>query len=156
MIDKVTALRPQIEPEELVSRLQAAESELEVARADVALLSERLRVALAEIEVRLRDEPGEPGAGPTFAPVNDQLLVRRDELKQTGRILTPEQATSAPLTALVVAVGPGRILRDGARAPVDVRVGDRVAFRRYVGEEVIYGGEPHLVLRESDVLGILS
>lgn len=94
----------------------------------------------------------------SFRPLNDRVLVKRldSEEKTAGGLFIPESAKEKPSQAKVIAVGSGRLLNDGTRAPLEVKEGDIVLFGKYVGTEVKHGGEEYLVLREEDILAVLS
>lgn len=94
---------------------------------------------------------------PTFVPLDDQILVRRDigETAQ-GKLHIPDRAVERPLIGEVLAVGPGRRLPSGERQPCQLRPGERVVFRKYAGTDVAFDGAECMVLREADVLGILE
>jgi chaperonin GroES len=78
-----------------------------------------------------------------------------EENKTKGGIIIPDSAKEKPLEGIVVAVGNGKLLEDGKRAPVDVNVGDRILFGRYSGSEVKIEGEEYLVVREDEILAVL-
>ncbi|MBE3576568.1 MAG: co-chaperone GroES [Limnochordales bacterium] len=89
-------------------------------------------------------------------PLADRVVVKpiEQEEKTKGGIVLPDTAKEKPQEGEVVAVGPGRLLDNGQRAPMEVKVGDRVVFARYSGTEFKVDGETYLVLRESDILAI--
>jgi chaperonin GroES len=91
-------------------------------------------------------------------PLGDHVLVTRssEETKSAGGIIIPDTAQEKPQEGKVVAVGSGKRLEDGKIQPVDVKQGDRVLFGKYAGTEVSVDGEEHLLLREDDILGVLS
>ncbi len=91
-------------------------------------------------------------------PLHDRLLVRRvkEDEKTKGGIIIPDTAKEKPIEGEVVAVGNGKVLDDGSLRPLDVKMGDRVLFAKYGGTEVKIEGEEHLILRESDVLGVVE
>lgn len=91
-------------------------------------------------------------------PLNDRILVKRieEESKTKGGIIIPDTAKERPQEGEVIAVGNGKILEDGKRIPLDVKVGDRIIFSKYAGTEVKIEGEEHLIIREDDVLGIIE
>ncbi len=93
-----------------------------------------------------------------FKPLNDRILVQRadSEEKSRGGLYLPETAKEKPLEALVVAVGSGRRLPDGTVRELELRVGDRILFGKYSGDEVKLGGEDYVILREDDVLAIIG
>jgi chaperonin GroES len=91
-------------------------------------------------------------------PLSDRILVKRveSENKTKGGIIIPDTAKEKPAEGLVVAVGPGKVRDDGSRRELSLKQGDRVLFGKYDGTEVKIDGEEHLILRESDVLGVIS
>ena len=90
-------------------------------------------------------------------PLNDRLLVQRidEEQKSAGGIIIPDSAKEKPLEGRVVAVGPGKWDK-GERRPLDVTTGDRILFGKYGGTEIKLEGVEHLILREDEVLAIIS
>jgi chaperonin GroES len=93
-----------------------------------------------------------------FRPLHDRLLVQRleEETKSKGGIIIPDTAKEKPQEGRVVAVGTGRVSDDGKVTPLEVHVGDRILFGKYAGTEVQIEGEEHLIIREDDVLAVLS
>jgi chaperonin GroES len=93
-----------------------------------------------------------------FRPLQDRVLVRRLEQEETssGGIIIPDTAKEKPMEGEVVAVGPGARAEDGTVHPLDVKVGDRVLFGKFSGTEVKIDGTDYLILKESDVMGILE
>jgi len=91
-------------------------------------------------------------------PLNDRILVKRveGESKTKGGIIIPDSAKEKPAEAIVVAVGPGKVLENGSRRELSVKKGDRVLYGKYDGTEVKIDGDEHLIIRESDVLAILG
>ena len=91
-------------------------------------------------------------------PLHDRLLVRRvkQDERTKGGIIIPDTAKEKPIEGEVVAVGNGKVLEDGTVQPLQVKKGDRVLFAKYGGTEVKIEGEEHLILRESDVLGVVE
>ena len=91
-------------------------------------------------------------------PLQDRILVRRveEEEKTKGGIIIPDTAKEKPQEAVVIAVGSGRVLEDGKVRPLEVSAGDRVLISKYAGTEVTLDGEEHIIIREDDVLAILS
>jgi chaperonin GroES len=89
-------------------------------------------------------------------PLHDRIVVKRleGENKTKGGIFIPDTAKEKPIEGKVVAVGNGRILKDGKVAPLDVKVGDTILFGKYSGTEIKFDGEEHLLLREDDVLAV--
>ena len=94
----------------------------------------------------------------TIRPLHDRVLVRRmdEEEQMRGGIIIPDTAKEKPQQGEVVAVGDGKILKDGTRQPLDVRPGDRVLFGKYGGSEVKLDGEEYLILREDEILGVFT
>jgi chaperonin GroES len=90
-------------------------------------------------------------------PLSDRILVKRieSEGKTKGGIIIPDSAKEKPIEGTVVAVGPGKVRDDGSRREVVLKKGDRVLFGKYDGAEVKIDGEEHLILRETDVLGVV-
>ena len=93
-----------------------------------------------------------------FQPLADRLLVRRIEEQETlrGGIIIPDTAKEKPQEGEVVAVGPGRLTDDGKRIAMDVKAGDRVLIGKYSGTDVKIDGTEYTILREDDVLGVLT
>jgi chaperonin GroES len=91
-------------------------------------------------------------------PLHDRLLVRRIEEKETvkGGIIIPDTAKEKPQEGEVIAVGPGARDETGRMQPLDVRVGDRILFGKWSGTEVRIAGEEYLIMKESDILGVLD
>lgn len=94
----------------------------------------------------------------TVRPLGDRILVKRvaSETKTKGGIIIPDTAKEKPQEALVVAVGPGAVRADGSRRELLVKAGDRILFGKYAGTEVKLDGQDHLILNESDVLGVIG
>ncbi len=94
----------------------------------------------------------------TFRPLHDRVLVRRvtQDEKSAGGILIPDTAQEKPQEGEIVAVGTGRISEDGAVHPLDVSAGDMILFGKWSGTEVKIDGEELLIMKESDVLGIIK
>lgn len=91
-------------------------------------------------------------------PLHDRVVVRRTEsdLKSPGGIVIPDSAAEKPMQGEVLAVGDGKVLDNGERRKLDVKVGDKILYGKYAGSEVKLGGEELLLMREDDILGILS
>jgi chaperonin GroES len=89
-------------------------------------------------------------------PLQDRIVVKRleGETKTKGGIIIPDTAKEKPIEGRVVAVGNGKILKDGKARPLEVKVGDVVLFGKYSGTEVKIDGEEHVLIREDDVLAI--
>ena len=93
-----------------------------------------------------------------FRPLHDRVLVKRieQEEKTSGGIIIPDTAKEKPMEGEIVAVGPGARKEDGEIAPLDVKAGDRVLFGKWSGTEVKIDGQELLIMKESDVLGIIQ
>ena len=93
-----------------------------------------------------------------FRPLHDRVVVRRIEAeeKTSGGIIIPDTAKEKPQEGEVVAVGPGARAEDGTVTALDVQVGDRILFGKWSGTEVKLDGEDLLIMKESDILGIIS
>jgi chaperonin GroES len=91
-------------------------------------------------------------------PLQDRVIIKRMEEERTsaGGIVIPDSAAEKPIKGEVVAVGPGKILDNGEKRPVDLKVGDKVLFGKYSGTEVKINDEELLVMREDDILGVLE
>lgn len=93
-----------------------------------------------------------------FRPLHDRVLVRRveSEEKTPGGIIIPDTAQEKPSQGEVLAVGSGTKAEDGKVTPLDVKKGDRILFGQWSGSEVKVDGEELLIMKESDILGILG
>ena len=93
-----------------------------------------------------------------FRPLGDRVLVRRvkEEEKTKGGIIIPDTAKEKPQEGEIIAVGPGARDEQGKVQPLDVKVGDRILFGKWSGTEVSLSGEDLLIMKESDVLGVLE
>ncbi|HOJ71712.1 MAG TPA: co-chaperone GroES [Syntrophorhabdaceae bacterium] len=91
-------------------------------------------------------------------PLQDRILVKRieEEEKTKGGIIIPDAAKEKPQEGRVIAVGDGKMLENGTKAPLTVKVGDKILFGKYSGTEIKIEGEEHLILREDDVLAIVE
>lgn len=91
-------------------------------------------------------------------PLHDRVVVRRvkEEEKSKGGIIIPDTAKEKPQEGVVVAVGAGAIGDDNERVPLDVKVKDRVLFGKWSGTEVTVDGEELLIMKESDIMGVLE
>jgi|SRR5690348_16536967 chaperonin GroES len=94
----------------------------------------------------------------TLHPLHDRILVRRLEEGEVrrGGLVIPDSAKEKPQEGKVLAVGQGTVTEEGKKIPLDVKAGDRVLFGKYSGSEVTLDGEDYLIMKEEDVLGILS
>ena len=93
-----------------------------------------------------------------FRPLGDRVLVRRveEEEKTKGGIIIPDTAKEKPQEGEIVAVGPGARDESGKIQPLDVKVGDKILFGKWSGTEVQIAGEDLLIMKESDVLGVIE
>ena len=93
-----------------------------------------------------------------FRPLHDRVLVRRIEQleKTTGGIIIPDTAKEKPQEGEVIAAGAGTKSEDGKLVPLDVKAGDRILFGKWSGSEVKIDGEDLLIMKESDILGIIE
>ena len=91
-------------------------------------------------------------------PLNDRVIVRRLEAeeKTAGGIILPDSAKEKPKEGMVVAVGEGRLNKDGERTPLQVRAKDRVIFSSYAGTEIKIEGEEYLIMSEDDILAVVE
>jgi chaperonin GroES len=94
-----------------------------------------------------------------ITPIKENIVVKRleeTEEKKVGSIIIPDSAKEKPLTAEVIAVGSGRVLKDGQKVPLEVKVGDKVLVGKYSGSEIKLEDVEYLIVREDEVLGILE
>ena len=91
-------------------------------------------------------------------PLDDRIVIKQSdaEEKSAGGILLPDSAQEKPQIGKVVATGPGKLLDDGKRAQMSVKKKDKVLYAKYGGSDVEVDGEKYVILRESDVLGIVE
>jgi chaperonin GroES len=93
-----------------------------------------------------------------FRPLHDRVVVRRltAEERTTGGIIIPDTAQEKPMQGEVIAVGPGARNEQGQLVPLDVKAGDRILFGKWSGTEVKLDGEELLIMKESDIMGIIE
>ena len=93
-----------------------------------------------------------------FRPLHDRVVVRRveEEGKTKGGIIIPDTAKEKPMEGEIVAVGPGARDEKGTIVPLDVKQGDRILFGKWSGSEVKLDGTEYLIMKESDIMGILE
>ena len=94
----------------------------------------------------------------SLKPLGDRVIVKareKEEMTKSGIVL-PDTASEKPQEGSVLAVGPGRVLDNGKRIEMDVKAGDKVLFAKYAGTEVKLDGEDYLVIRESDLLAVIT
>lgn len=94
----------------------------------------------------------------TLKPLHDRVLVQRQESseKTSGGIIIPDTAKEKPAEGKVIAVGDGARKEDGTILPMNVKVGDRVLFTKWGGNEVTIDGKDYVIMKETDILGILN
>ncbi len=93
-----------------------------------------------------------------FRPLHDRVVIRRveEEEKSKGGIIIPDTAKEKPMEGEVVAAGPGARGEDGKIQPLDVKAGDRVLFGKWSGTEVKLDGEELIIMKESDIMGVIA
>lgn len=91
-------------------------------------------------------------------PLGDRVIVKPQEAQEVtkGGIILPDTAQEKPIEGLVLAVGAGKVSEDGKLVPMNVKVGDKVLYGKYSGTEISLDGEKYLIMRESDIFGILG
>ena len=94
----------------------------------------------------------------SFRPLHDRVVVKRvaEEEKTKGGIIIPDTAKEKPMEGEIVAVGPGARDEKGTLVPLDVKVGDRILFGKWSGTEVKLDGVEYLIMKESDIMGVLE
>ncbi len=94
----------------------------------------------------------------SLIPINDHVVVKAVTHEQTvGGIILPQTADKEkPEKGEVIAIGPGKLLENGSRAPMSIKVGDTVIFKKYSPDEVKLGKEEYLVIREEDILAVVT
>jgi len=93
-----------------------------------------------------------------FRPLHDRVVVQRieEDQKTAGGIIIPDTAAEKPQTGKIIAVGPGARDDDGKIVPLDVKAGDKVLFGKWSGTEVKLDGDELLIMKESDIMGVLN
>jgi len=93
-----------------------------------------------------------------FRPLHDRVVVRRIEadVKTAGGIIIPDTVKEKPQEGEVVAVGPGALDDSGKRVTLDVKAGDRILFGKWSGTEVKIDGQDYLIMKESDIMGVIE
>jgi chaperonin GroES len=91
-------------------------------------------------------------------PLDDRIVIKQSdaEEKTAGGIILPDAAKEKPQIGKIVSIGPGKILDDGKRAKMSVKKNDEVIYAKYIGNDVEIDGEKYIILRESDVLGVVE
>jgi chaperonin GroES len=90
-------------------------------------------------------------------PLHDRVLLRRIEEKEQvkGGIIIPDTAKEKPMEGEVISVGPGKMMEDGKRSPMDVKAGDRVLFAKYAGSEIKIDDKEYIIMKEEEILAVL-
>jgi chaperonin GroES len=91
-------------------------------------------------------------------PLHDRLIIQtlEEEEKTKGGIIIPDTAKEKPVEGKVIAVGAGRIKKDGKKMPLEIKKGDRVLYAKYAGTEIKIDGEEYLMMKEDDILAIIE
>jgi chaperonin GroES len=91
-------------------------------------------------------------------PLSDRVLLMRIEEKEAvkGGIIIPDTAKEKPMEGEVISVGPGKIMEDGKRSPMDLKAGDRVLFGKYAGTEIKIDDVEYVIMREEEILAVLT
>ncbi|MEE9556376.1 MAG: co-chaperone GroES [Candidatus Adiutricales bacterium] len=91
-------------------------------------------------------------------PLQDRVLVKREEEeeKTVGGIIIPDTAKEKPQEGTIIAVGKGKVLDNGTKIKLDVKVGDKILFSKYAATDIKIDGEEYLIMREDDILGVVE
>ena len=91
-------------------------------------------------------------------PLHDRVILKRVEEKETvkGGIIIPDTAKEKPMEGEVISVGPGKMMEDGKRSPMDLKAGDRVLFGKYAGTEIKIDDVEYLIMQEEEILAVLT
>jgi chaperonin GroES len=91
-------------------------------------------------------------------PLHDRIILKRIEEKETvkGGIIIPDTAKEKPMEGEIISAGPGKMMEDGKRSPMDVKPGDRVLFGKYAGTEIKIDDEEYVIMREEEILAVLT
>jgi chaperonin GroES len=91
-------------------------------------------------------------------PLHDRLIIQtsQEEEKTKGGIIIPDTAKEKPVEGKVIAVGAGRIKKDGTKMPLEIKKGDRVLYAKYGGTEIKIDGEEYLMMKEDDILAVIE
>jgi chaperonin GroES len=91
-------------------------------------------------------------------PLHDRLIIKtlEEEEKTKGGIIIPDTAKEKPVEGKVIAVGAGRIKKDGTKMPLEIKKGDRVLYTKYGGTEIKIDGEEYLMMKEDDILAVIE
>lgn len=91
-------------------------------------------------------------------PLDDRVVIKQSEAeeKTTGGIILPDTAKEKPQIGKIIATGPGKLLDNGKRSKMSVKKNDEVIYAKYIGNEIELDGKKHVILRESDILGVVE
>ncbi|GAH12809.1 unnamed protein product [marine sediment metagenome] len=91
-------------------------------------------------------------------PLDDRVVIKQSEAeeKTTGGIILPDTAKEKPQIGKIIATGPGKLLKDGKRSKMSVKKKDQVIYAKYIGSEIEIEGDKYVILKESDILGIVE
>ena len=91
-------------------------------------------------------------------PLDDRVVIKQSEAeeKTTGGIILPDTAKEKPQIGKIIATGPGKLLKDGKRSKMSVKKNDQVIYGKYIGSEIEIEGDKYVILKESDILGIVE
>jgi chaperonin GroES len=91
-------------------------------------------------------------------PLHDRVILKRVEDKESvkGGIIIPDTAKEKPMEGEVISVGPGKMMEDGKRSPMDLKAGDRVLFGKYAGTEIKIDDVEYLIMQEEEILAVLT
>lgn len=94
----------------------------------------------------------------TIKPLADRVVVKPSEAeeKTSGGIILPDTAKEKPQEGTVIAAGPGKISENGTKVAMEVKVGDKILYGKYSGTEIVIDGIEHLIMKESDILAVIS
>ena len=94
----------------------------------------------------------------TIKPLADRVVVKPSEAeeKTSGGIILPDTAKEKPQEGTVIAAGPGKISENGTKVTMEVKVGDKILYGKYSGTEIVIDGIEHLIMKESDILAVIS
>lgn len=92
-----------------------------------------------------------------ISPLHDRVMVKRseDDAKKYGNIIIPDTVSEKPMKGEILAVGKGKIKKDGTRQEMNVKAGDKIVFSKWAGDEFEYEGQKFLILSEDDILAVL-
>jgi chaperonin GroES len=93
-----------------------------------------------------------------LVPLDDRVVIKQSEAedKTAGGIILPDTAKEKPQIGKVIAIGPGKLLKNGNRKEMSVKIRDKVIYAKYIGSEIEIDGDKYVILQESDILGIVE